>query len=80
MHYLGVNTGKGKGQKHLSFGLHRVIWIYTHCHTGEVYRHPKLLLLGVSLLVNPYAILWPNTDHKDYTYISKTYVSMCSSM
>ena len=45
-----MNTGKGKGKKHLSFGVHRVIQTYTqtdrriaginvkHGHTGEVHR------------------------------------------
>ena len=31
VHYLGVNTGIGKGKKHhLSFGVHRVIQTYTN--------------------------------------------------
>ena len=30
MCYLGVNTGKGKGEKHLSLGVHTVIQTYNY--------------------------------------------------
>ena len=29
MSCFGLNEGKGRGKKHLSFGVHRVIWTYT---------------------------------------------------
>ena len=29
MCYLGLDTGKGRGKKHLSYGVHRVIRTYT---------------------------------------------------
>ena len=44
MGFLGPNTGKGRGEKHLSFGVHRVILLMSlydlivsddnHCNTG----------------------------------------------